>query len=1210
MNRLVLSFFALACIPAIGATDRITAPVEANRNTILKGHRRPEATVRNDLGAVDPNMRIDYATIYLKPAPGLESFLAEQQSASSPNYHRWLTPEQFADRFGLTANDAGKIAAWLQSQGLTVHDVARGRHWITFSGTAGRMGQAFHTQLRRYRVNGVDHFANSSDLSIPAAFEPVVNAVGGLHDFGPVPLHKVIANAARPNLNSGASHYLAPDDIATIYNIAPLYAAGIDGTGQKVAVIGQTDIRLTDIRTFRTRFNLPASDPQIVLFGPDPGTRSSDEVEADLDVEWSGAVARNATIVYVNSRNIYTSAQYAIDQNLAPVMTLSYGACEASTNDFFRSVAQQGSAQGITWMVSSGDWGGATCDLTSPNDQATKGLTVSYPTSIPEVTSVGGTEFNDATGNWWATANSANRASALSYIPEKVWAFAGGGVSSLFPKPVWQTGPGVPADGQRDVPDVAFTASGHDGYEIVNGGSVFIVGGTSASSPVFAGIVSLLNQSQGGPLGNINPGLYRLAVAAPEVFHDTIAGDNKYPCAQGSPNCVDGLVGYPATPGYDLASGLGSLDVGLFVAKWSKGSPSTITLTATPASYGPDDTVNLVAAVTGAGSVPTGSVTFVSGDTEISTVALVAADKSATAMLPVSGAVLAGLSNTVSALYSGDANFLSSFGSAQAALRIPATGSLAVPSVNPNPVHQSGTQWPYSLTVTEKAGVATKITVFTVNGTDNIANIPNPNLAANGSITRSLSGSNITPPLDRVFHFEGVDADGTTWKRELTVPFLGLSASGRLTPSITISAVPSTVQQNPNAADPNCQWSQQVTVQENAGYAAVLSSFSAGGVSMTSKLSQLFGATRLAPFGILTGTVCFGSATPAQRSYSLVALLETGGSASATATATLAGPSASAAQFSTSAVVLPISDTATLDLKFTSATPKWTAAILPASQKWLTVSDASGAGPASLKLTASSTGLSKGVYNAVVSISASDALPQVIQVPVVFTVGASGDTAITGIGNAASGAQVFAPGALVAVYGTNLAPETRSAATQPLPIALSGVSATVNGVSAPLWFVSSGQINLQIPYETSAGTAVIGVRNNGQVASFTFQVSPSGPGIFAFQGNTVPFASGNPGQTIVCFITGDGDVTPTLVSGATPPSGTSLANFPQSRQPLTMTIGGEQAKIVFNGIVTGLIGVTQVNFTIPPDLSPGPQPVVVTVGGVASTPVNLTVVAK
>jgi len=282
---------------------------------------------------------------------------------------------------------------------------------------------------------------------------------------------------------------------------------------------------------------------------------------------------------------------------------------------------------------------------------------------------------------------------------------------------------------------------------------------------------------------------------------------------------------------------------------------------------------------------------------------------------------------------------------------------------------------------------------------------------------------------------------------------------------------------------------------------------------------------------------------------------------------------------------------------------------MPSTQKWLTVSAVSGTGNSTLTLRASAAGLSNGVYNAVLSIAATNASPQAVQIPVALVVGASSNISITGIGNAASGAQVFAPGELMAVYGNNLAPTNAIAGIQPLPLILAGASATVDGVAAPLWFISPGQINLQIPYETSAGPAVLGITNNGEVASYTFNVTPTGPGIFQYQGSMVPEPSGTAGQTVFGFITGDGDVTPSLASGATSSPEATIAQLPHSRQALTMTIGGENAVPSFDGIVSGLIGVTQVNFVIPSNLAPGTYPVVVTVGGVSSAPVNLTVTA-
>jgi uncharacterized protein (TIGR03437 family) len=1219
-NHAVLGALLLV-FGASAAQDRITRPVDPRQLSILKEQVNGNARPQFDRGPLASDFRIQYATLYLRTAPGLETFLASQQDPSSPDYHRWLTPEQFADRFGMSGNDIGKLVAWLQSQGLKVHDVARGRHWITFSGTAAQAAHAFHTELHRYAVNGESHFANATAPSIPAAFENAVSAVGGLDDFTPRPMHRRL----QPKLTIGTFHFLAPDDLATIYNIAPLYNAGIDGTGQRLAVIGRTNVDLEDIRAYRTRFNLPPNDPQIVLFGPDPGISQGDQVEADLDLELAGAIARNATLIYVNSLSVSISAQYAIDQNLAPVMTMSYGACELETSRTLRPVAQQANAQGITWMISSGDSGAATCDATSPTPQAAKGAVVAYPASLPEVTAVGGTEFNEGSGLYWNKVNNANLASGMSYIPERVWndskldnalVAGGGGASVLFQKPVWQTGPGVPADNARDLPDVSVAASpDHDGFEFVWNGKPYIIGGTSASSPIFAGIVALLNHSLATPsskgaagLGNINPALYRLAQSTSDVFHDITQGDNMVPCAQGSPDCVNGMLGYAAGPGYDLASGLGSVDVARLIAEWNTGTSSTTTLSISPSAIAPGDPVSLAATVRGTAGIPTGTVTFVANDVTLGDATLAPGTNSATASFTADGTLIAGGNGTVAALYSGDKVFSGSVGNALITLKLPASGSLVLPSVTPNPVYAFGGFWPYYLRLNEKAGVPTTLTAFTVNGVDNMRAFDNPAIPANGALEVSLAGSGIRPPLNRIFHFEGMDANGQTWARDLTVRFLA-SADPALIPAISLTSSPSTVQQDPRA-DASCQWSQKVTVQELSGFAVTLSSLTAGGNSLTSGIPEIFGTTRLAPYGMLTGTLCFGSISPpSQKSYVIGGVTETGASVAATLNASFEAPPDRPATFSVSTPIVTISaadagtgGSATLDLKFGGDSVPWNAAVLSAGHAaWLKVSSTAGTGSTTLNLQASGAGLSNGVYNAVLSIQASNASPQSIQVPVVFVAGASADTSITGVGNAASGAQVFAPGSLVAVYGNNLAPSTETADIQPLPLTLNGTSATVNGVSAPLWFVAPGQMNIQIPYETSRGAAVLGVNNNGHVAAFTFEVSPTGPGIFAFNGFMVPLASAHAGETIFGYITGDGDVTPTLASGATP-RGTA-----KSRQTCSVTVGGEPAHIVFNGILPGLIGVTQINFTIPPDISAGVQPVVVTVGGVSSTPVNLTI---
>jgi uncharacterized protein (TIGR03437 family) len=1214
---------------ALAADDRIAAPVDPNRAFVLRGHVHPSAQPQFDQGALDPATELSYVSLLLTPSPSLAAFLDSQRNPASTDFQHWLTPEQFGDRFGLSVDDLAKITTWLQSQGLRIHDVARGRHWITFSGTAAQVGRALRTEIRRYRVNGVDHFSNATEPSIPAALAPVVSGFAGLNDFDYQPAYR--NSRLAPDYNSGSSHYLAPDDFAAIYNLTPLYAAGIDGTGQKIAIIGRTDVDLADIRAFRKRFNLPAKDPQLVLFGADPGTSAGDLTEADLDLEWSGAIAKNATIIYVYSRGINTSVQYAVDQNIAPVMSMSYGSCELANQLGLRYIAQQANAQGITWIASSGDQGAATCDLSSTTPQASKGLTADFPASIPEITGVGGTRFSEGNGSYWASTNSANGASALSYIPEVVWndsvernqlSASGGGASVLFTKPVWQTGPGVPADNARDVPDVSLAASpDHDGYLFQSSGTLRVVGGTSAGAPSFAGILALLNQylvskkilTQPG-LGNVNPTLYRLAQSTSDIFHDITTGDNRVACEQDSPNCVNGLVGYAAGPGYDLATGLGSFDANRLVTEWTSGPSTTTSITATPTSFALTDTLQLTATVIGSGKVsPTGSVTFLSNDILLGSAPLSAGG---VATLSVSGSLVGGGNGTISALYSGDTVFNASAGSVTLSLKLPGSGSFVVPSITPNPVYQTVTSWPYTVTLREKAGVATKLTAFTINGTtQNLNNFSSVNIPANGAVTASLSGAGITPPLNRTFVFTGSDANGRTWTQQLTVPFLG-PAGPPYVPTILLTGLPATVEQNPKA-DPSCQWAQRLIVEEQNGFLVTLSSLTASGTDFSNQIQQIFGTTRIAPFGSLQGTVCWNSRTaPGSKTYQISGASELGTTVAAALTSTLAPAASKPAALSVTPNGLEMladnvsqSGRATVNVNVPSS---WTVTVLPANRTstWLTVTPLAGTGPAQLSVTASAAGLSKGVYQASLIFQSTGSVPQLITVPVAFVVGASSTTLIDRVVNAASSQPVLAPGAMATVLGSALSPSKASAPGTPLPLTLLGVSATVNGVTAPLYSIAPGQVTLQIPYETSAGIAVLGLNNNGQVASYLVPVAVTAPGFFTTRGDLLtPSSTGNPGQSMTAFITGDGDVTPFLATGATPSSSTSVPNLPGPRLPVTVTVAGTKATIQFAGIASGLVGVTQINFTIPKSTPLGLQPVVVSLGGIAQSQSSIRILA-
>jgi uncharacterized protein (TIGR03437 family) len=1225
------SLFLISCFSALlSAQDRISGPVRSGETVPLNRHVHPSARPENDLGSVDPSMQISYATLHLTPAAGLDAFLAEQQTASSPNFHRWLTPEQFGDRFGLSKGDADKVRVWLESQGLKVHDVARGRLWITFSGNAAQVGRAFQTQIHRYNVNGTMHFANVSAPRIPAAFQNAVSGVDGLHDFVPHPMH--VAAQQQPGDNIGNGHYLAPDDMATIYNISPLYQAGTDGTGQKIAVIGRTAISLSDLRTFRSTFHLAAKDPQLILFGTNPGIVAADLPESDIDLEWSGAIAPNADILFVYSTSITVSAQYAIDQNLAPVMTYSYGSCEAEGNTNQRGVAQQANAQGITWFASSGDAGATACDRNGPTPQATKGVSIGLPSSFPEITAVGGTEFNDGNGaGYFSSTNDANGGSALSYIPERPWNDAaltnsvegtGGGASIFFAKPVWQTGTGVPNDNARDVPDISLPASpNHYGYVVYSGGNRVIYGGTSVSSPAWAGLAALLNQTlttdptSPSRLGNINPQLYRLAQFSPNVFHDVTVGDNKMPCAQSSPNCVNGLVGYSAGPGYDLATGLGSVDATLFVHSWTTGTTSATTLGAAPTTVDLSDTVQLTATVQGGSVTPTGTVTFLSNDAAIGSSTV---DASGAASISVPAALTTAGDGTVKALYSGDGVYLPSYASITVTLNLPTSGALVVPFVTPNPVYKAGTanDWPFTVSLSEKAGVAATLSTFTIAGNNDVGLFSTTKIPAHGTISAAIVSTGLTVPVTRPFVFGGTDATGQTWSQQLNIQFLAAQGA-YIVPGMTLTTALTTVQQN-NPAPSGCEWSLPVVLQETGGFEVTLTAFTATGLTLTSQLQSIFGTQRLAPFGMLAGTVCFPAGTATgTKALTITGTSELGTTITATLSIPLAPLPASTVTFTASAasVDLTAASPATIDLTFAGGNPQWNASISPSNRAstWLTVSPASGTGAGQLNIQASAQGLSVGVYNALLTIQAVDTDQKFIQIPVTFAVGPAGSMTIVGLQNAFSYASTFAPGMAMSVYGTSLANATSAAPANrfPLPLTLQGVSATVNGVSAPLYFVSPGQVNIQVPYETGAGPAVVAINNGGQIAYYPFIVAPIAPGLYASAisnttGKLVSSASG--GDLLLLFITGEGDVTPSLATGATPASTiTNPAQLPHARQPIEVTVGGVTAQVLFAGIPSGVAGLTQIDFYVPASTPLGSQEIVVTVGGVASQTITLNV---
>ena len=616
MGALLLAT-AVFCPAQIQPQDRILQSVDEGQISRMRGNMHPMARAEFDRGRLNPSLQLEGVALNFKLSASqqaaLEKLLAEQQDPASPNYHQWLTPEQYAARFGMSQGDLDRVTTWLQSQGFTDIQVSRSHTRISFAGTVAQVEAALHTELHNYVMNGETHFANASEPALPAAFAGTVLGIGHLNDFRPKPRAHAVPATARFTSSVSGNHYLSPADFATIYDITPLYNAGLDGTGVTIAVVGQTAIDPADINTFRSLSGLSTNPPQMVLV---PGTGASvsgdsgDIQESDLDVEWSGGVAKNATVIFVyagSQGNAFDALLYAIDQNVAPVIGISYGNCEpafsASQISSLQAAVAQATSQGQSISAASGDSGAADCE-DSGSTTATTGLAVDVPGSIPQVSSIGGSEFtgDSTTGAdppYWAAASGStdNIDSALTYIPEMTWndttsslanggglSAGGGGVSVLFAKPVWQTAL-TPADGKRDVPDVSLNGSpSHDGYLVCSqgscvsgfrqsaGGNLNVFGGTSVSAQVFAGILGILNQAtQSTGLGSVNQELYTLAASTPAAFHDITTGNNIVPCTQGSTNCPASApfqIGYSAATGYDRATGLGSVDVNTLVRAW------------------------------------------------------------------------------------------------------------------------------------------------------------------------------------------------------------------------------------------------------------------------------------------------------------------------------------------------------------------------------------------------------------------------------------------------------------------------------------------------------------------------------------------------------------------------------------------------------------------------------------------------------------------
>ncbi len=844
----LLGTSAHALTEAPAAVPQITQQVDNASRAKLTGSVHPLAQARYDRGVADASLQAPRIQLMLKrPADreaALKQFIADVHTKGTASYHKWLTPDQFGKQFGPADSDVATVTAWLQSQGLTVNKVSRGKSLIEFGGTTAQVQSAFGTSIHKYVVNGETHYANATPATIPSALAPAIKGLVSLNNFKMKSQAKVLGTGTyNPKThkgtgswtygssNGGEFFFVAPSDFAVEYDTAPLVSAGTNGSGVTIGIINDSNIDVALVNAYRSLFSLPASTPQVIVDGNDPGV-NSDSIEAYLDVEQAGAVAPGATIaLYVGestslSAGLDLATARAVDDDTAQILNLSFGNCEQylQENTFYAYEWEQAAAQGQTVTVSSGDAGSEQCSIDTDNAGNTVyGVAVNGAASTPFNVAVGGTDFyysdyattpaNGApasfTNYWDPTATTTPTTSILQYIPEQPWDNSkyglnistygggsaatspeggGGGVSACseqdsngnctggYALPAFQSSVVPTGTVTRALPDVSlFAANGYNYSSYVicaNPGdcnsdgqsaspaTVTGVGGTSASSPAFAGIMAMVVQKYGAQ-GQADYVLYPLAHQFPAAFHDVTAGSNNEPCDPNgdllSPCTLDATGGtysvqeYPTATGYDLASGLGSVDAATLVADWNQVTftATTTTLTVSPSSITHGAAVTLTANV---------ASTSATGDVAFTTTAPLPNNKGlgfqsltngvATATLPSSTvANLPGGTYNITAQYEGDGTYAPSTSTAQSITVNPEASTLylnAFDYYTGSVITTGTTTVPYGTSIEiEAQPVASGITQ-----TNPTVGSLSSNGAATGSVAFTDSGTTANVPLN------------------------------------------------------------------------------------------------------------------------------------------------------------------------------------------------------------------------------------------------------------------------------------------------------------------------------------------------------------------------------------------------------------------------------------------------------------------------------
>jgi subtilase family serine protease len=427
----------------------ISQKIDETALVTLVGNTRPEVRSGRDMGPVSDSLQMSHMFLQMKMSPQQEAdfkaLVNRLHDPSAAEYHKWLSLAEIEERFGPAQDDMKTVSDWLESHGFTVNVVYRANGVIDFSGPASSIREAFHTEIHNLDVKGAHHIANIRDPQIPAALAPAVVGVTSMNDFRPQPL---VRPRKEFTINSGLQA-LVPGDLATIYDINPVYKAGISGKGQTIVVVEDSDIfSSTDWNSFRAAFGLNTMFPSGSLsqvhpqpVGPgnggscaDPGI-NGDSGEAAVDMEWSSAAAPSAAIVVATCADTNTNfGGFIAIQNIITspppppgIISISYGESEAeigaSFNAYINGLYGLAVLRGVSVYVSAGDAGADTTDQFAP--AALSGLNVSGLATTAFNVAVGGTDFEDAflseNSTYWNATNGPFFESAKSYIPEIPW---------------------------------------------------------------------------------------------------------------------------------------------------------------------------------------------------------------------------------------------------------------------------------------------------------------------------------------------------------------------------------------------------------------------------------------------------------------------------------------------------------------------------------------------------------------------------------------------------------------------------------------------------------------------------------------------------------------------------------------------------------------------------------------------------------------------